>query len=132
LVAICFGLFYFAMSKIFLPRIRDILINRHNNISLNLSLTTQIQDQINELNNLSKHLKETSISQYKLSLDQSIKEVNLYKEQSLSSLKIQIMKMVDDSKNEIEQFHRDSQNDCQITINNLVNIIGNKLFQQSN
>ena len=127
-LAICFGFLYFVMSKIFLPTVRDILKDRHNNINNNRSLALQIQDQVDELDRLSKTIKETSISQYKLSLDQSIKEANLLKEQAISSLKLQIITMVDDSKNKIEQFKQSSQNDRQKTINDLVDIISHKLF----
>ena len=125
---ICFGLFYFSMSKIFLPRIRDTLKDRHNNINDNRSLALQIQDQIDELNNLSKTLKATSVSQYKLSLDQSSKETILNREQRLSALKSQILKMIEDSKNEIKQFKQNSQSDHQKIINTLVDEISNIFF----
>jgi F-type H+-transporting ATPase subunit b len=127
-LSICFGLFYFSMSKIFLPKIRDILKDRHNNISNNNSIATQVQNQIDEITNLSKTLKETSISEYKLSIDKSSKEANLYKEQSLSNLKVQIIQMIDDSKNEIKKFKQNSQGDIQATINDLADKIGNKFF----
>ncbi len=128
-LAICFGLIYFSMSKIFLPRIRDILKDRHNNINQNESLATKIQDQVEEIELVSKNLRETSASQYKLSIDQSAKEAAIQKERGLLNLKTQTMKMVEESKAEMIKFRKNSQDDCQKIINKLVADISDKLFE---
>jgi F-type H+-transporting ATPase subunit b len=127
-LAICFGLIYFSMSRIFLPRIRDILKQRHHNIDHNESIAFQIQEQIDEIEITTKRLRETSVAQYKIAIDQSVKQANLHKEKDLQNLKNQIAKMVEESKAEIATFKKTSQNDCQKIVNNLVEEIGNKFF----
>ncbi len=127
-LAICFGLIYISMSRIFLPRIRDILKERHHNIDHNESIAFQIQEQIDEIEITTKRLRETSVSQYKIALDQSTKQANLHKEEGLQNLKNQISKMVEESEAEITAFKNNSQNDCQKVVNNLVEEIGNKFF----
>ncbi len=120
------------MSVIFLPRIRDILKDRHNEINSNESTTFRLQDQINEIETVSKNLRETSTSQYKLAIDQSTKEALIHKEQGLLNLKLQTLKMVEESRAEIAKFKQNSQDDCQKTIDQLVEEISNKLFKSTN
>lgn len=127
-LAICFGLIYISMSKIFLPRIRDILKERHHDIDHNESIAFQIQEQIDEIEITTKSLRETSVTQYKIALDQSAKQAQLHKEEGLQNLKNQISKMVEESKAEIATFKKNSQNDCQKTINTLVEEISGKFF----
>ena len=118
--SICFGLIYISMSKIFLPRVREILKERHTNIGNNHSLAMQIQAQINEIEATNKELRETSADQYKVALDQSTKQISLKRESDLNHLKAQISKMIDHSNLEIIKFKNDSKNDCQKIINKLV------------
>ncbi|MES2678039.1 MAG: hypothetical protein V4612_07010 [Pseudomonadota bacterium] len=127
-LAICFGLIYISMSKIFLPRIRDILKERHHNIDHNESIAFQIQEQIDEIEITTKRLRETSVAQYKIALDQSTKQANLHKEEGLQNLKNQISKMVEESKAEIATFKNKSQNDCQKAVDRLVEEINSKFF----
>ena len=127
-LAICFGLVYLSMSKIFLPRIRDTLKNRSKNINDNTSFASKIQNQIDEINITSKDLRETSASQYKLAIDQSNKEANFHKEQELLKLRSKNTKMIENSKTEINKFIQNSQNDCQQIINTIVDTIDNKFF----
>ncbi|MCE3255124.1 MAG: synthase subunit b [Rickettsiaceae bacterium] len=110
-LAICFGLLYFSMSKIFLPRIREILRERHSNIDKNQSLALQICSQTNEIEEANKKLKESSISQYKDAIDQSVKQASLHKEEGLSNLRLQISKMMEQSKIEIAEFKNSSQSE---------------------
>ena len=117
------------MSKVFLPRIRDILKDRHNTINSNESIAIRLQDQVEEIESVSKNLRETSASQYKLAIDQSIKESTIHKEKGLLSLKLQTMKMVEESKAEMIKFRQNSQDDCQKIVDKLVNEISNKLFE---
>lgn len=131
-LAICFGLIYFSMSQIFLPRIRDILRKRHHDIDHNNSLTFQIQDQIYEIEATDKKLREMSASQYKIALDQSTKQANLQKEEGLQNLKSQILVMIEVSKNEIDEFRKNSQDDCQKMITQLVDEISNKFLADTN
>jgi F-type H+-transporting ATPase subunit b len=128
-LAICFGLVYFSMSRIFLPRIRDILKDRHNEINSSESVALRIQEQIDEIDTVSKGLRETSTSQYKLAIDQSVKEAAIHKEQGLLNLKLQTLKMVEESKAEIAKFRQDSQDDCQKTIDKLAEEISDKFFK---
>jgi F-type H+-transporting ATPase subunit b len=128
-LAICFGLIYFSMSKIFLPRIRDILKDRHNNINHNESLTLKIQDQIDEISAVNKNLRTTSESQYKLAIDQSTKEAHLYKDRGMLDLKVQTTKMVEESKEEMAKFRQNSEEDSKKIIDQMVGEISNKLFE---
>ncbi len=128
-LAICFGLIYLSMSKIFLPRIRDILKDRNNEINSNESVSLRIQEQIDEIETVSKSLRATSISQYKLSIDQATKEAQIHKEQGLLNLKSQTLKMVEESRTEIAKFRQDSQDDCQKAIDKLAKEISNKFFE---
>ena len=128
-LAVCFGIIYFSMKKIFLPRIRDLLIDRHNNVSQNHFLASQTQSQIDEITIDSKNLRENSLSSYKLSIDQSLKDAALRKELGLADLKLQTSRMIEESKTEIARFKQDSQGDCIKIINQLVDDISNKLFE---
>jgi F-type H+-transporting ATPase subunit b len=128
-LAICFSLIYFSMSRIFLPRVRNILKDRHDKISDNNVLSLQLKEQIDEIDAVSKNLRDTSISQYHLSIEQSIKAASLKKEESLQNLKTQITKMVEESKLEMVKFKQNSQNDGQKIINQLVDELSNKFFE---
>ena len=131
-LTICFGLIYISMSKIFLPKIREILKERHHNIDHNESITFQIQEQINKITITTKALREASTLQYRIAIDQSLKQANIYKEDCLQKLKNQISKMVAESKAEIDQFKQNSRGDCEKMINILVEEISVKLFTSKN
>jgi F-type H+-transporting ATPase subunit b len=128
-LAICFGLIYFSMSKIFLPRIRDILKDRHNQINGDESIALKIQEQIHEIETVSKNLRETSAAQYRSALEQSAKEAAIHKEQRLLHLKSETLKMVEKSKAQIAKFKQDSQGDRQKIIDKLVEEISKKFFE---
>lgn len=128
-LAVCFGIIYFSMSKVFLPRIRDILKDRHNQINGDESIALKIQEQIDEIEVVSKNLRETSIIQYKSTLEQSAKEVAIYKEQGLIHLKSETLKMIEKSRAQIAKFKQDSQDDRQKIVNKLVEEISKKFFE---
>ncbi len=118
------------MSRIFLPRIRDVLKERHRNIDYNTSLSFKIQEQIDEIESATKKLREEASLQYKIALDQSTNQANLRRDLDLQNLKSNISQMIKKSKDEIIEFRKNSQNDCQNVIKQLVDEISNKLIYE--
>lgn len=128
-LAICFSVLYMCASKIFLPRIKEILATRAHDVDHNLSLAAEINEQIEEIQMTSKHLRETANTNYKLSIDNAVKQVNLKREEDLHNLRTQISKMIEHSSSEIAEFKNKSQNESQKTVDFLVNEIGNKFLK---
>lgn len=130
-LAICFGLLYFAMSKVFLPRIRDILHNRDTVINNDKAVALQLQAQINEIDETSKLLRDTSAKEYNTAIEQAMKQAMLSKEEAINTAKTKISKMVEESHREMKNIKNDSINDCQKAIDILVAKINHK-FLSSN
>lgn len=130
-LAICFALIYFSMSKMFLPRIRDILKKRADVLDDSHNLTIQLQSQINEVAAATKSLKDTANSQYKVAIEQSVKQAILSKEEAMNHLKEQVNKMIEESKLSIAKVREDYKKDCSTVINHLINEIDHR-FLNSN
>lgn len=129
---ICFGVFYICMSKIFLPRIRKILHERNHDIDHNTSLAEEINEQVEEIKITSTSLRDAANSQYKLAIENAVKQASLQREQDLQNLRNEIAKMIEKSNNEISEFKNKSKAEFQKTIDFLVSEIGNKFFNKTN
>ncbi|MFT6077572.1 MAG: F-type H+-transporting ATPase subunit b [Myxococcota bacterium] len=127
-LAICFGALYIAMSRVFLPRIRDILQTRNHGIEKNNSIAFKLQEQIDEISSTAKNLKETSASQYKTTIDQFIKQAGIEKEKDLHNLREKIIKISEESKKEIINFKEGLEVDRKQAIETLANEISGKFF----
>lgn len=127
-LAICFSLIYLALSKIFLPRIRDILQNRQNVITNENTLAQQLQTEIDEIEANSKLLRDTSAMQYNIAVEQSMKQAALSRDAAINEAKAKIAKMIDDSHKEMREIKNNSVNDCQKAIEDLVKKIDNKFL----
>ncbi|MFT6106608.1 MAG: F-type H+-transporting ATPase subunit b [Rickettsiales bacterium] len=127
-LAICFGALYVAMSRVFLPRIRDIFQTRNIGIEKNNSISFKLQEEIDKIVLTSKSLKDTSASQYKATIEQFIKQAGIEKEKNLHNLKREIVKISEESKKEISDFKEGLENDQKQAIDDLANEIGSKFF----
>jgi F-type H+-transporting ATPase subunit b len=127
-LTICFALLYFSMSKIFLPRIRDILKERNNVIEKDKAICAKLQKQIDEISQASKLARETSARQYNLSIEQSVKQAVLARDKALNDIKNKTSKMFEESQQEIKNLKENSNEDRQNAINKLVDELNKKLL----
>ncbi|MFT6332378.1 MAG: F-type H+-transporting ATPase subunit b [Lentimonas sp.] len=125
---VCFGVLYFAVSTIYLPRIKEILDRRNKNIQKNNSSANEIKDQIEKVDISTKNLRETSAKQYKISIDQSLNQGKLAREEGLRKLKEKINKTIEESKKEIASFQKTTEDQSQETIEELASKIERKFF----
>lgn len=119
------------MSRIFLPRIKEILKTRQTNIEHNNALAFELQEKINEIEEANKNLKAVSNSQYKTTIDQFIKEAALHKEEATQNLKAKISKITEASKNEIHKFKEESKEKRNEAIESLISQIDNKFLNKN-
>lgn len=128
-LAICFSVLYIFMSKVFLPRIKEILHNRNHDINHNTSLAEEIKEQANEIQITSKNLHDAASAQYKLAIDNAAKQATLKREEGLQNLRDQIAKLTEKSNHEILELRDNSKAEFQKTIDFLIEKIGNKFFK---
>jgi F-type H+-transporting ATPase subunit b len=129
--ALCFSALYFAMSRVFLPRIRQIIKTRKEDIGNNDNKTAKLRNDIEEINSTTKELRESAAAEYKIAVEKSVKEATNQKQQQLENLKLKISTLIENSKLEIEQFKVKTQNENAELIENLATQIENKLFAKN-
>jgi F-type H+-transporting ATPase subunit b len=127
-LAICFAALYFSMSKIYLPRISNILKERKKNIEHNSLISQELNRKILEINQTSEISRNNSSMQYQIAMDQAMKEASLRREQALNDLRKKTDIMSHHSEEQINNFIENSKNNSASIITNLVNILSKKIF----
>jgi F0F1-type ATP synthase membrane subunit b/b' len=116
------------MSKIYLPRIKNILRERKQNIENNSLITQEINEKIAKINESSNNSRNNSSMQYQIAMDQAAKEASLRREQALNELRKKTDAMSDHSEEEIISFIENSKNNSAYIVKNLVDILSKKIF----
>lgn len=128
---LCFAVLYFFVSKIILPRIRDIQKERKSVIDSDISEAESTQETIKSLQNKSAALRKDASQAYKSQLDEAMKEANVKREKLTEELKEKIEKITDKSKEELNDFLKSSESQSKPAIENLTKMIKAKLFNIS-
>ena len=125
---ICFAVLYVAASRIYLPRIKNILEKRDKEISGETHIAEEIRHNAEKIDNTTKNLRETSAKQYNITIDQCVHQAHLEREEGLKKLKDSIIKMIEHSKAEIASFQKKSETQSKDAINQLADKVNNKFF----
>ena len=127
-LVVCFSLLYYFMSKVYLPKIRSILQKRGEAIDNDTLLANNLRKRIDELNDMNSCLKSNSASNYKIIIEQSIKQSLLDRDKALGDLKKKIDKINLQSNQNIATFVKDQKSNCEVAIKEFVMVINNKLL----
>jgi F-type H+-transporting ATPase subunit b len=126
--SICFLILYFFISRVILPRIRNIIKDRKNVISADLSNSASLQDKINEVQSLSSRLRIAAGSEYQSIVESATKNAAKYREKALEELKEKVDIMVQKSNQEVKNFISESKAKNKSAIENLVKQIKEKIL----
>jgi len=129
-LAICFATLYFAMKKVYLPRITEILAQRRKNIEHDSLISQELYKKTQEINETSKASIDQSSHQYQMAMDQAAKEANLRREQALNDLRKKTEVMSNNSQKQIADFIENSKNNSADIIKNLVNVLSKKMLAE--
>lgn len=124
----CFGIFYYFVSTIIIPRISSTLEKREEKISLDKISAGTLQAQIDELNSLSKNLREKSSLSYHKSIEDALKECSIQREKSLNKAKEDIDNLTHDSEQKIANFISKSRTEYNSASSLIADTIVKKLF----
>ena len=125
----CFFVLYYFMSKVFLPRIRDIIKERHNNISDNKFQALELRAKIDEIETNIQKIKKEAQSEYKKALSNSSKEAALSKDKKTQQLKLKIADLIKSSTIQISEFKKESAKNSQELVEKIAKDINKTIFK---
>ena len=128
---ICFGVLYFCVSKIILPRISSLVQARDGKINRNLNSAEKLQLKIDKLKIRSEKLRKSSTKFYNQAIKSSLDEAALNKEVSLNKVKADIEKMTVHAEKAIQNFIEDSRVQHESVAKNIADILAKKIFGQN-
>lgn len=124
---LCFIVLYLSAHFIILPRIRAIISKRNDLIENDKSLAEEIEKQIELINNEAQENLQKANREYSQKIEEITKESHQQRDKSMAELKNKIELKVKESRNEIKKFVNDSRNSNSALIQNLTQIIKNKI-----
>jgi len=124
---LCFVILYLFSYLVILPRIKNILDKRYELISSEKDLAHELSKQINLINNEAELNFQTANSQYLNKIDEITKKTNSDRDLAIENLKKDIDEKVSASRIEIKHFIENSRASNGVVIQNLVNLIKNKI-----
>ena len=127
---ICFGVLYFCVSKIILPRISSIVHAREGKINRNLNSAEKLQVKIQKLKIKSEKLRKRSTIFYNQTIKNALDEASLSREKSLNKVKNDIEKMTANAEKTIQSFVEDSKEQHNLAAKNIADILTKKIFGQ--
>lgn len=107
-LAICFSILYLFISKVFLPRILDIINQRNSLIERNRQSLQEIELDLQKTQNKIKELREKSWKKYQLQIEESTKIAKEEREEKISLAKEKINQKISNSNKKIEDFIKNS------------------------
>jgi len=119
------------MSAVYLPRIKSILRERKEKIENDRNTTSELELKIEELRNSASKLKDAANSNYKNSINQSLKQAVLDREEAVNKIKRKIEKINVESGTNIAEFIKNQQANCESAAIKLANSI-NKILLENN
>ena len=129
--ALCFSVLYFFMSTIYLPRIRSILKERKEKIENDHSTISELELKIEELKINASKLRDSANSNYKNSIDHSLKQTVLNREEAINNIKKKIEKINAESEGNIIQFIKNQQTNCELATTKLIAAINKGLLENN-
>lgn len=124
---LCFSILYLSTQFIILPRIRSILSKRHDLIENDKNLAEEINQQIDLINNEGQENLQKANQEYLQKIEEITKKSHQERDKSMAELKHKIELKVKESRDEIKKFVDDSKASNTKIIQDLVQIIKNKI-----
>ncbi len=128
---LCFSVLYFFMSTIYLPRIRSILKERKEKIENDHNAISTLELKIEELKINTSKLRDSTNSNYKNSIDNSLKQTVLNREEAINNVKKKIEKINAESETNIIQFIKNQQTNCELATTKLIGAINKGLLENN-
>ena len=119
---------YFFSSKIILPRIAKILLDRKNLIDNDITFANKLDSEINEIQAKNDALIAQANQEYQNKLSEVNKEAARKKEQMIEELKNKIDQQIEKSRSEIKGFLITSKNSSKKAIDELTKLIKQKIL----
>ncbi len=126
--ALCFGVLYYFMHNVILPRIRNIIAERKAIVGADLASVATLEESITELRLQSDNLSLQANSKYKTAMENAVKDATKAREKAIEDFKINAEKMVQKSHEEIAKISRDAQDKSLVAAQKLAEITENKLL----
>ena len=124
---LCFSILYLSTHFIILPRLRSILSKRHDLIENDKNLAEEINLQIDLINNEGQENLQKANHEYLQKIEEITKKSHQERDKSMAELKHKIELKVKESRDEIKKFVDDSKASNTKIIQDLVQIIKNKI-----
>jgi F-type H+-transporting ATPase subunit b len=124
---ICFIILYLSSHFIILPRVRSIISRRHDLIENDKNLAEEINKQIDLINNEGQENLQKANNEYLKKIEEITKKSHRERDKSMMELKHQIELKVKESRGEIKKFVDNSKISNLAIIQNLTQIIKNKI-----
>jgi F-type H+-transporting ATPase subunit b len=126
--SICFAVLYFFVNFIILPRIKSIIDTRNNLIDTDNSIAIEHEKNAKFINEEAEKNIQIANAEYISKLDEINKTAQIKREKSLEKLSQEINLKVEKSRLEIKDFIENSQKNNLKTIQELTQIIKNKIL----
>mgnify|MGYP003705910765 CR=1 FL=1 len=125
---ICFGILYYAISRIIIPRISVILDNRKQKIDIDSRFAKTLQKDIDETLSVANKLKDQSHDKYQKSIDNVISQCASDREKAINKAKKEINEMSINSRKEIEGLITGSQSEYKKISTNIADLVLKSIF----
>ena len=125
---ISFGILYYFMSNVFLPRLRAIISERENYLKENNQAASDLNSQIDKLKQKCEALNEKSRNIYKDQIEDSAKKISALRDQKVSEAKQQIENKFVDLNSKIDEFVKNSRKDVDVLGDKLAKLILEKVI----
>ncbi len=124
---LCFIALYLSTHFIILPRVRSIISRRHDIITNDKNLAEEIDKQSELINNEAQENLQKANREYLQKIEEITKKSHQERDKSMAELKHKIELKVKESRGEIKKFVDNSKNSNLAIIQNLTQIIKNKI-----
>ena len=124
---LCFIALYLSAHFVILPRIRAIISRRHDLIENDKSLTEELEKQIELINNQAQENLQKANREYLQKIEEITKESHQKRDKSMAELKNNTELKIKESRSEIKKFVENSKISNLALIQNLTQIIKNKI-----
>ena len=124
---LCFIALYLSAHFVILPRIRAIISRRHDLIENDKSLAEELEKQIELINNQAQENLQKANREYLQKIEEITKESHQKRDKSMAELKNNTELKIKESRSEIKKFVENSKISNLALIQNLTQIIKNKI-----
>jgi F0F1-type ATP synthase membrane subunit b/b' len=124
---LCFIALYLSAHFVILPRIRSIISRRNDLIENDKSLAEELEKQIELINNQAQENLQKANREYSQKIEEITKESHLQRDKSMVELKNKIEVKVKETRGQIKKFIDDSKASNSKVIQDLTQIIKNKI-----